>query len=550
LAVDDQPINRSILVADESARYLPPAGEVIGEDSFSPEELSFSATPADDLGGAYEPTPSIPEDQRLFEASGPSVAVSTSGPRTAVVGKPSVYTVNVVNMSQVGAKNLSVNVVLPSWAEIGDLKSTIGTALPQQDRAVAGESEGNAVWKISELAAGQTGQLRLTVIPRQNRPIDLMVRWNVAPIVSSAQIEVLQPRLEMSLAGPTDVQYGDTKIYKIQLVNSGTGDAENVVIRLSPTSPGQQPSEAPIGLLAAGEKKTIEIELTAQQAGILEIHAEATADGGLTAQVDEQVMVRRAKLAAALQGPAVKYAGTVATYRMQLGNTGDALADKVAATLTLPAGSKFISATPNAEFDEQTSAVRWSLDPVQASGRLELEVKCVLMTAGINEIRFSAEAAGDVVVSKAGNTQVEALADLKLIINDPTGPIAVGEEAVYEVHIINRGTKAARDINAVAFFSPGIEPTSVTGGKGTVQPGQIVFDPINRLEAGQEIVFKITARAQLAKNHVFRVEIDCTDPETRLVNEETTRFYSAAPAGSGATPSPGRRSYAGEPDRM
>ena len=41
------------------------------------------------------------------------------------------------------------------------------------------------------------------------------------------------------------------------------------------------------------------------------------------------------------------------------------------------------------------------------------------------------------------NSSLEALADLKLVVNDPQGPVPVGKEATYEIHIINRGTKAA-----------------------------------------------------------------------------------------------------------
>ena len=44
-------------------------------------------------------------------------------------------------------------------------------------------------------------------------------------------------------------------------------------------------------------------------------------------------------------------------------------------------------------------------------------------------------------------TTVEAIADLKLMVNDPQGPLPVGKEVVYEIVITNRGTREANNID-------------------------------------------------------------------------------------------------------
>ena len=38
-------------------------------------------------------------------------------------------------------------------------------------------------------------------------------------------------------------------------------------------------------------------------------------------------------------------------------------------------------------------------------------------------------------------TTVEAIADLKLVINDPQGPVQIGTDMVYEIQVLNRGSK-------------------------------------------------------------------------------------------------------------
>jgi hypothetical protein len=122
-------------------------------------------------------------------------------------------------------------------------------------------------------------------------------------------------------------------------------------------------------------------------------------------------------------------------------------------------------------------------------------------------------------------TRVEALADLKLTINEPKGPRPISEEVVYELVVVNRGTKAAEQVQVMMHFSEGMEPTGADGAQAEIAPGQAAFRSIPRIEAGQQLVLKIRARADRPGNHRFRGEVQCADPETRLLSEGTTRFF-------------------------
>jgi hypothetical protein len=124
-------------------------------------------------------------------------------------------------------------------------------------------------------------------------------------------------------------------------------------------------------------------------------------------------------------------------------------------------------------------------------------------------------------------TEVKALADLKLVVNDPPGPLPIGEQASFEVRILNRGTKAAENVNVIAQFSEGIEPVEAVGSPANIVPGQVVFQPIRELAPGAELVLKVVARAERAGVHRFRAEITCGDSETRLAAEESTYFFDS-----------------------
>ena len=72
----------------------------------------------------------------------------------------------------------------------------------------------------------------------------------------------------------------------------------------------------------------------------------------------------------------------------------------------------------------------------------------------------------------------------------------MGDEVTYELHVRNRGTKNAEGVGIVAYFSEGIEPVSAEGGPHDVANGVVAFRPLASLAVGDEVVYKIRARAE------------------------------------------------------
>ena len=485
----------------------------------------------------------------VFTRYSPQLAVSTSGPRKITIGKEATFSIRVKNSGRVAASDVVVVVKVPQWCDVVGAKATAGVTPPIRD-AIAG---GTVQWALSRLGTGVQEQLDLRIIPRKSRAFDLGVSWTFAPPAAKAMVEVQEPKLLMAVSGPEEMLFGQTKVFKLTLSNPGTGDAENVTIRLQPVDQGGgQVTNHRLGTLAAGDSRVVEIELTARQAGTLAIKASAAADGGLTGKVDHSVLVRRAELRINVSAAKKKYAGTVASYEIQISNPGNATAELIKLTAQLPQGATYVSSSGGGTYRAETGAVQWNLSALRANAREDFEVKCVLSSPGANRIQVTGRAAGDLSDSIAATTQVEALADLKLLVSDPRGPVAVGEEMTYEVRVINRGTKAAQGIDVVAFFSAGIEPIAVEGTTNyEISAGQVVFKKIEHLGAGREIVFKIKAVAAEAGNHIFRTEVLCTSLGTKLAAEETTRFFSedstsGARGGAENKPSPSRFSESQE----
>ena len=126
-------------------------------------------------------------------------------------------------------------------------------------------------------------------------------------------------------------------------------------------------------------------------------------------------------------------------------------------SVKLPIGTEFVSASEGFSIDTATGVVSWSLAGLDAGEEQFMQLRCKIARPGANDFVLSAQT-GDKGLkdSKSFQTEVVALADLKLEVSDPQGPLPLGESVVYEIRVRNRGTTGAEHINIVGLFSEGI----------------------------------------------------------------------------------------------
>lgn len=436
-----------------------------------------------------------------------------------MLGKPATFVVTISNQGVTEASEIFVAINLPSHVQLGDVQGTVGEASPSTE-----VKNQRLVWQIDRI--GGRGQEKLTIelTPQASDPVDLNVEWTMAPPMIASQIEVQEPKLAIALKGPKDVLYGETATYQIIVSNPGSGDAEDVLVNLV-SDDATDADAKKLGTIMAGQQKIIEVSMTASQAGSMKMHF-AAKSGALAVEASEDVLVRRANLQLALQGPQLVFANSDATYQVVVTNSGNATAENVNLGVLLPEGAEYLGGIEGAK--AKSGQLVWTAGALAAGASAKYEFTCLMNTAGTSDVQLQAQS-GDIVAEANTTTKVEAVADLKLVVADPLGPKPVGEEVVYQVTITNRGTKAARKVAVVVNFSQGIEPTGVEGAKAEVGGGQALFQPISSIEPGAELVLKIKAKASKAGSHIFRAEVRCTDPDTRLASEQTSRFF-----GSGA----------------
>jgi uncharacterized repeat protein (TIGR01451 family) len=464
------------------------------------------------------------EDGVLFARKSPIISVETHGARKISVGKDSAYEIKILNSGDVAAEDLIVFVNLPEWAEVIGTETSVGST--QAPPAV--QMSAPFLWKVGRLEAKSQEKMALRIVPRESRPFDLAVRWEFKPAASQTMIEVQEPKLEMKMDGPREVCYGKKETYRLKLSNTGNGNAEGVTIKFLPVGSGDNlPAIYELGLLPAGEDKSIEVELTARQSGTLEIQVEAKGAAGLHAELAEKVLVRRAGLYIGVEGPKLQFVGAAAVYTVRVKNTGNAPSKNIDFIAALPAGLKYLGGLEDARV-EGGNKLHWSLETLNPESVQTFTLKCTPSTAGISRLEVAASAEDDLSASAIAVTQVESVANLALDVKDPGVPVPVSEEAVYEIRVRNRGTKDAEGVEVIGYFSRGIEPISAEGGANRIAQGQVVFTPIRTIAPGTEVTLKIRARAEAPGNHVFRAEMYCKELGSRLVSEESTLYYQDA----------------------
>jgi hypothetical protein len=448
----------------------------------------------------------------------PALRVDVAGPQGITLGKPATYVVSITNESDTAASEVQVRVALPGWVTVASSQTTEGEASVQADA----QGEPRMAWFLPMLAGREHAQLRLELVTSQADAFDLGVEWACRSAAAKATIVVKAPQLEVTLVGPATMTFGEEKVFTLAISNPGTGDAEQVVINLSTGDGRSQPIE--VGSVPAGHKKEIPLQVVANQAGEMTLHATATGEGGLEAEATGKVLVRKAELNIAVEGPPLKFAGTEAVYLVTISNVGNAVAEDVNLALALPGGAKYVDGIDGAS--ASGGQLRWKVASLPPGSDRQYEVRVQLAAAGLNRLVVQAQASASGSVSGHAETEVEAVSDLKLVVNDPTGPVSTAEHALYEVQVMNRGTQAAEQVKIIVQFSAGIEPVAFEGCQAKLVPGQVLCQPLASLGAGEQVTLRIKAKAETAGAHQFRVEITGADEGTRLVSEGTTRFFT------------------------
>ena len=428
------------------------------------------------------------------------------------------------NVGSVAARKLVVTTELPETVAVADVEAKIGDAqIKTRDVGFDGESR-RCVWEVGTLDAGASAELELTMTPQKRSAFELVSRFECERASARTGVEVVEPILEARVEGRDAIEWGVEDKYRLRLRNVGNGDAQDVELFVST---GETSATQRIGVLKAGEEKSIEMAVKTVLDDEIAIEARATGAYGVEAKASKKIAVLRGKLDVAIEAPELQFVDGEFEALARVKNVGSAPLENVDVAAQIPATVEVLACDGSARRNVEKGRVYWTIPLLRPNEEIVFKTLCRLTEKG--DATFAVVGADQTGLTAQNETtvQVESIAVLAMRVNAPKDPVAVGKECVYELVIENNGTKDASEIESGVFLGVGLKPVAVEGGLGTLSEAEskVIFRKIETLPAGERVVFRVRAEALEAGNHKVQAMLQSIPEEARLLSEEMTYCY-------------------------
>ena len=517
------------LPGGEETPGLIPVPSIIGEAGTTPG-LGFTENqpPAE--------TKPIDESKTYPARQSPHLLVEAIMPTTAGVGRDLSYELVIKNLGNAPALDVQLQDQLPDS----------GTYVASEPKT---ESTGQRLsWSLGAIEPGAEKRVSVTIRPNAEGEIVSRAEVSFTTMVD-ARVAVTRPELKIAMIGPKSSKVGDVVPFQIELSNVGSGSAEKVSLRAKfsdgLTHPSGQLIEAELADLAAGQSKTLTLEVMAGTSGVQVCELTVAADGNPALTSKAEIELVEPKLVIAQQGPSTCIVKSEADYTMVLTNPGTAATESIDVTTNIPKGFEFVSATEEGNFDATRSAIVWHLEALAPSGRQQVSFKIRSIAPGEGVIQTVAQSGTAPMAQEEGvvasthqpsaaaltaqaETAIksEGIPAIRFEVYDLEDPIIVGKDAIYEIRILNQGTGKCTNVQIVADLAEGTTPVGFDGPtESRVVGQQLNFEPIKELGVKGEAVYRVHVKGTKPGDHRFRVRLICDQIRTPVVKEENSRFY-------------------------
>jgi uncharacterized repeat protein (TIGR01451 family) len=446
----------------------------------------------------------------------PTIGITKTAPKQAVVGETFDYAIVVTNDADVSTREVVVTDVLPEG--IAYVSST-----------PAAKVDGSRLtWNVGELAAGGTTSLGVKVKASKTGKFT-----NCADVAAEAGLKaracadtvVVAPALQLQKTADAEVLLCDTITYRYVVRNTGDGDATNVRIAdelpagLTAAGGGRNVNVA-VGTLGPGESRTYEVKASAGKTGEYVNKATATGDGGLSAEATAKTVVRQPVLTITKKAPERSFIGRPVTYEITVSNTGDAVSANTVLVDTLPTGAVFQNASDGGQ--HVAGKVTWNLGNLAPKASKSVTLRVVSNAAG----RASVQGTCAAEATAQASTLVEGISALLLEVVDLDDPIEVGSNATYEIVVTNQGSAPGSQIVIAATLPAEMTFVSASGASQHTATGKtITFAPVGTLAPQAKLTFRITVRADAAGDVRFAVALNSAELTSPVDETEATQLY-------------------------
>ena len=459
---------------------------------------------------------------RKFEGvQSPTLSLEKTAPGEIQVGRPATFRLLVKNNGRVPAYGVTVVDEIPR-----------GTQLKSTKPNPTSQNASELTWNLGTLQPGDVSEIVMELLPQTRGEIGSVARVGFQ---SQASVRTIctKPQLDIQHSTVNKALIGDDVIVDINIRNSGDGAATGVSIEeiipenLVHAESNGRKLQYPVGTLAPGESRNISLRLKANKVGVARNVITAKGDGQLTARDELNLEVVAPDLQITAKGPTRRFLERQATYDLAVMNRGTAPATNVRLAAKLPRGMKFVQTDKNGQYDPRSHAVYWSLVklPTGSEGRVKLTLLPV--DVGQQKIDYIAQADLNLKEAREVMVAVEQYSELFFDVDDVADPIEVGTDTVYNVRVVNQGSKPATNVRVGIKLPAALKAISAQGPtQHQIAPSAIQFGVIDRLAPNAEAKFTVQVKGQQEGDHRIQVTLSSDERKEVVAKEESTKVYS------------------------
>ncbi len=478
-------------------------------------------TLANGPGASVEGTGSPARDRKLDGIQSPQLTIEKFAPQEIQVGSPVDFRVVIKNTGTITARGVEIHDQIPKGTRLESTK-------PRASRDVRGE----LVWSLGDMEAGEEKTVEVKLMPLSEGEIGSVATVHFKAS-ASVRTRATKPELVVQTSMPKTVTIGEEVKLTITVSNPGSGVARGVIIQEQVPAGLQHPAgaelEYEIGDLAPNQSRTLELKLAAARPGKVTNVIVARGQAGLETIEKLSLEVIAPQLKLAISGPKRRFLERKTTYKLSVSNPGTAPARDVKLQAKLPDGMRFVSANNNGYYDSQTKTVAWALAelPVNETGN-------VLLTAmpeeiGEQKLTYRGTAEGALSVEEQKEIIVDGISAIRFEVIDVEDPVEVGGETLYEIRVVNQGSKASSNIRLEVTLPLSMQLVKAEGPgdiRSNTVGNRISFDPLRRLSPKVDATYQVRVRCGEAGDQRIRVQLQTDDMKSPVTKEESTRVFS------------------------
>jgi uncharacterized repeat protein (TIGR01451 family) len=381
-----------------------------------------------------------------------------------------------------------------------------------------------AVWRIDGMSKGDTQCSRLFL--RADREGDLCVCFCATAVpVRFCGLLCAKPVLTCDKCGPEEVCPGDPVHYTIRVTNTGSCAAEEVSVRDVVPAELEHSSclrelKFNLGTIQPCETKTINVCMTAVKRGRAcnRIYVESCNANQTSCEWCTNICQCLIELKKT--GPTEVAIGKTAEYTITVTNPGDKSLTDVIVTDNAPTPTSIVEAK-GAQVNGNQAI--WRFRELKAGESQTMILVLTTCTPGTFCNTVSVTNCQGCTANSEACTRWKGRPALNLCVDQAENPICVGEPNTYVIRVTNQGSEEDTNVNMIARFPDGVQPTAGSGATCANVNGQTVtFQPYTRIGPRQTIEYRVDAKARKSGDSRVKFEVTSDSIKTPIVQEEST----------------------------